>query len=93
MACIKCPLLKQHVAAAPDSPFFLYSAVAAPHIPWRPPDFVKGKRPEIVANLTGLLETYKQQGHSRPPTANRLTIGEGTMEDDLQRMIPGDAFH
>ena len=35
--------LEQHVATAPDNPFFLYFAVAAPHIPWLPPEFVKGK--------------------------------------------------
>ena len=33
----------RHVATAPDKPFFLYFGVAAPHIPWLPPDFVKGK--------------------------------------------------
>jgi len=35
--------IEQHVAGSPDRPFFLYFGVAAPHIPWLPPEFVKGK--------------------------------------------------
>jgi arylsulfatase A len=35
--------IKKHVDSKPDSSFFLYLPLSVPHIPWLPPDFVKGK--------------------------------------------------
>ena len=35
--------IKKHVAANPEQPFFVYLPVSVPHIPWLPPDSVKGK--------------------------------------------------
>jgi arylsulfatase A-like enzyme len=34
--------ISNHVAKAPDQPFFLYYSLSAPHIPFTPPDFIKG---------------------------------------------------
>jgi len=38
--------LKQHQQARKDSPFFVYLPLSAPHAPWLPPDFVKGRSSE-----------------------------------------------
>jgi arylsulfatase A-like enzyme len=38
--------LDDHLASYPDTPFFLYLAISAPHNPWLPPDFAKGKSGE-----------------------------------------------
>ena len=35
--------LEKHKAEHADRPFFVYLPVSAPHAPWLPPDFVKGK--------------------------------------------------
>ncbi len=35
--------IERHVKARPTDPFFLYLPLSAPHIPWLPPEFVKGK--------------------------------------------------
>jgi arylsulfatase A-like enzyme len=35
--------IKKHVATNPDQPFFLYLPVSVPHIPWLPPESVKGR--------------------------------------------------
>lgn len=35
--------IENHVKRQPDKPFFLYFPTSVPHIPWLPPDFVKGK--------------------------------------------------
>ena len=35
--------VEKHVKKRPNDPFFLYFPVSVPHIPWLPPDFVKGK--------------------------------------------------
>ncbi len=35
--------IEKHVEAKGDEPFFLYLVPSVPHIPWFPPDFVKGK--------------------------------------------------
>jgi arylsulfatase A-like enzyme len=35
--------IKQHVKSQPERPFFLYLPLSVPHIPWLPPEFVKGK--------------------------------------------------
>ncbi len=35
--------IERHVKQKPDAPFFLYLALSVPHIPWFPPDMVKGK--------------------------------------------------
>ncbi|HUW20751.1 MAG TPA: arylsulfatase [Sedimentisphaerales bacterium] len=38
--------LKQHQNSRKDSPFFIYLPLSAPHAPWLPPDFVKGRSSE-----------------------------------------------
>jgi len=38
--------IENHVKTSPDKPFFLYFVPSAPHAPWLPPDFVKGKTRE-----------------------------------------------
>jgi arylsulfatase A-like enzyme len=38
--------LKQHQQCHKDSPFFVYLSLSAPHAPWLPPDFVKGRSAE-----------------------------------------------
>jgi arylsulfatase A len=35
--------IEKHVKGKPNAPFFLYLALSVPHIPWFPPDMVKGK--------------------------------------------------
>jgi len=35
--------IQKHVEEKPDTPFFLYFPLSVPHIPWFPPDMVKGK--------------------------------------------------
>lgn len=35
--------IEEHVQSRPDAPFFIYMPLSVPHIPWLPPDFVKGK--------------------------------------------------
>lgn len=35
--------IRRHHANRPDSPFFLYFPLTAPHTPWLPVDFVKGR--------------------------------------------------
>jgi arylsulfatase A len=35
--------IKKHVKGQPENPFFLYLPLSVPHIPWLPPEFVKGK--------------------------------------------------
>ena len=35
--------IKKHVRTKPNAPFFVYLPLSVPHIPWLPPDFVKGK--------------------------------------------------
>ena len=35
--------MENHVKSRPDDPFFLYLPLSVPHIPWYPPDMVKGK--------------------------------------------------
>ncbi|MHC4676672.1 MAG: sulfatase family protein, partial [Planctomycetota bacterium] len=35
--------IERHVSDKPNDPFFLYLPLSVPHIPWLPPDFVKGK--------------------------------------------------
>ncbi len=35
--------IEKHQTDRADSPFFLYFGLSAPHAPWLPPDFVKGK--------------------------------------------------
>jgi len=35
--------IEKHVKEKADTPFFLYLALSVPHIPWFPPDMVKGK--------------------------------------------------
>jgi arylsulfatase A-like enzyme len=35
--------IEDHVSTRPNDPFFLYLPLSVPHIPWLPPDFVKGK--------------------------------------------------
>lgn len=34
--------MEDHVSETPDEPFFLYVPLSVPHIPWLPPEFVKG---------------------------------------------------
>jgi len=34
--------ITNHVNSSPDDPFFLYLPLSVPHIPWNPPEFVKG---------------------------------------------------
>ena len=38
--------IDRHLQNTPDSPFFLYLALSAPHNPWLPPDFTRGKSKE-----------------------------------------------
>lgn len=38
--------LKRHKEAHKDKPFFIYLVLSAPHAPWLPPDFVKGRSKE-----------------------------------------------
>jgi len=38
-----CAFLREHKRRYGDRPFFVYLALSAPHAPWLPPDFVKGK--------------------------------------------------
>ena len=38
--------IDQHHSERPDDPFFLYLAISAPHNPWLPPAFVRGKSQE-----------------------------------------------
>jgi len=38
--------LKRHKQSHKDSPFFVYLALSAPHAPWLPPGFVKGRSGE-----------------------------------------------
>jgi arylsulfatase A-like enzyme len=38
--------LKRHKESNKDKPFFIYLALSAPHAPWLPPDFVKGRSKE-----------------------------------------------
>lgn len=38
--------LKRHKQTDKTSPFFVYLALSAPHAPWLPPDFVKGRSKE-----------------------------------------------
>jgi len=35
--------IETHVKEKPNAPFFLYLALSVPHVPWLPPDMVKGK--------------------------------------------------
>jgi arylsulfatase A-like enzyme len=35
--------IENHLKSRPNDPFFLYLPLSVPHIPWLPPDFVKGK--------------------------------------------------
>lgn len=35
--------VENHVKKRPDDPFFVYLPLSVPHIPWLPPDFVKGQ--------------------------------------------------
>jgi arylsulfatase A-like enzyme len=35
--------IKKQVESKPENPFFVYLPLSVPHIPWLPPDFVKGK--------------------------------------------------
>jgi arylsulfatase A-like enzyme len=35
--------MENHVKTRPNDPFFLYLPLSVPHIPWYPPDMVKGK--------------------------------------------------
>ena len=35
--------IKKQVESEPENPFFVYLPLSVPHIPWLPPDFVKGK--------------------------------------------------
>jgi arylsulfatase A len=35
--------IENHVASRPDEPFFVYLPLSIPHIPWEPPEFVRGK--------------------------------------------------
>ncbi len=35
--------IKKHVKGQPEKPFFVYLPFSVPHIPWLPPEFVKGK--------------------------------------------------
>jgi len=35
--------IRNHQAQHSDRPFFVYLALSAPHAPWLPPDFIKGK--------------------------------------------------
>jgi arylsulfatase A len=34
--------IADHQKTAPEKPFFLYYALSAPHIPWIPPEFIRG---------------------------------------------------
>ena len=38
--------INKHQQSSSDKPFFLYLALSSPHIPWLPPDFIKGKSQE-----------------------------------------------
>jgi len=38
--------IDNHQEKSPDKPFFLYFSPSSPHIPWLPPDFIKGKSQE-----------------------------------------------
>lgn len=35
--------IQDHSSSNNDKPFFLYLALSVPHVPWKPPEFVKGK--------------------------------------------------
>lgn len=35
--------INEHLARKPEQPFFVYLPLSVPHIPWLPPDMVKGK--------------------------------------------------
>jgi arylsulfatase A-like enzyme len=38
--------LRRHQQSNQDSPFFIYLPLSAPHAPWLPPDFIKGRSSE-----------------------------------------------
>jgi len=38
--------IENHQRTSPGNPFFLYFSPSSPHIPWLPPDFIKGKSQE-----------------------------------------------
>jgi len=38
--------IEEQQKSSPEKPFFLYFAPSSPHIPWLPPDFIKGKSDE-----------------------------------------------
>jgi len=38
--------LRRHQQSHKDSPFFIYLPLSAPHAPWLPPDFIKGRSKE-----------------------------------------------
>ncbi len=61
--------ITSHVSENSDRPFFLYYSLSTPHIPWVPPEFVRGTSPEgargdmnalvdwVVGEVRGALES------------------------------------
>jgi len=69
--------VEKHVERKPDEPFFLYLVPSVPHIPWLPPDFVKGKsqagpRGDQVVLADWMLGQIMQ-------TLDRLNISDNTL--------------
>jgi len=49
--------IERHVENTPDAPFFLYFPLTAPHTPWLPVDFVRGKsRAGVYGDFVALVD-------------------------------------
>jgi len=69
--------IQEHTENHPHNPFFLYLALSVPHIPWLPPDFVKGKSQAGPRGDQVVLADWVLQ--QVVDTLKRLDIGGNTL--------------